>query len=35
MTGGKDIDREYLRVWAHQLDLADALERALREADAI
>ena len=35
MTGGEDIDHEYLRVWAHQLNLADALERALREADAI
>ncbi len=35
MTGGEDIDRDYLRGWADRLDLADALERALREADGI
>jgi hypothetical protein len=34
MTGGDDIDRDYLRVWAARLNLADELERAFSEADA-
>jgi hypothetical protein len=35
MAGGEGIDRKYLRAWADRLDLADALEQALRLADAI
>ncbi|MFV2073905.1 MAG: hypothetical protein ACC742_14810 [Thermoanaerobaculales bacterium] len=32
MTGGEDIDRDYLGVWADRLDLGDVLNRALNEA---
>jgi hypothetical protein len=32
MTGGADIDRNYLRDWAGRLDLGEALSRALSEA---
>ena len=35
MTRGEGIDRKYLRAWADRLDLSDALERALREADGV
>jgi hypothetical protein len=35
MTGGNDIDRDYLWEWADRLNLGDELARALRQADAI
>ena len=32
-TQGEQLDREYLRRWAGQLNVADLLERALQELD--
>lgn len=34
MTGGENIDRDYLRGWADRLGLSEALNRALNEAEA-